>query len=78
MGEGHAAFLDARGQLCPMPIIRASQEIRKIPVGSLLVVLSDDAGIRQDLPAWCRSHGHQMVSLEGTDQGIRAAVRRLT
>jgi len=67
---------DARGLLCPLPIIRASEEIRKMTVGEVLEVISDDPGIQTDMPAWCRSAGHKLLDLvrEGTD--YRSFVRK--
>ena len=32
--------------------------------GQVLEVVSDDEGIKQDMPAWCDTTGHQMVGLE--------------
>jgi TusA-related sulfurtransferase len=33
-------------------------------LGQVLEVVSDDEGIKQDMPAWCDTTGHQMVGLE--------------
>ena len=30
----------------------------------VLEVVSDDEGIKKDMPAWCDTTGHQMVGLE--------------
>ena len=67
---------DARGLLCPLPIIRASEEIRAMAAGEVLELISDDPGIRVDLPAWCRSAGHRLLALtrDGTD--YRSYVRK--
>lgn len=68
--------VDARGLLCPLPVIRTAQRIREIPPGSILVLLADDAGILQDLPAWCRSNGQELVRIEREGTTYRAEVRR--
>ena len=54
--------LDARGLLCPLPVIRAQDRIRRLPPGASLEVLATDAGTLQDIPAWCRVHGHELES----------------
>ena len=54
--------LDARGLLCPLPVIRAQDRIRSLPPGARLEVLATDAGTLQDIPAWCRVHGHELES----------------
>jgi tRNA 2-thiouridine synthesizing protein A len=60
--------VDALGLYCPMPIIMTAKEIKKIAVGQVLAVLSDDAGIEADLPAWCKTTGNELLGLthEGT------------
>ena len=74
--DEQAEILDTLGLLCPVPIIRTAQKIKHLPVGAELVVLSDDAGIVEDLPAWCRSNGQEMVGIEQSGRVYRAVVRR--
>lgn len=68
--------LDTLGLLCPLPIIRTAGRIKEIPLGGVLVVLSDDAGILEDLPAWCRSNGQEFVGVERVADAYKATVRR--
>ncbi len=56
--------LDTLGYFCPMPIIMTSKKIKQLNVGQVLEVLSDDEGIKKDMPAWCQTTGHEMVGLE--------------
>ena len=56
--------LDTLGLFCPMPIIMTSKKIKDLTLGQVLQVLSDDEGIKKDMPAWCESTGHQMLGLE--------------
>ena len=56
--------LDALGYFCPMPIIMTSKKIKAWTLGQVLEVLSDDEGIKKDMPAWCETIGHEMVGLE--------------
>lgn len=57
------ADLDARGLLCPLPVIRLARLARELPAGSSLLVLADDPAAESDIPAWARMRGHE-VSLE--------------
>jgi len=61
--------LDTLGYFCPMPIILTSKKIKELIPGQVLEVLSDDEGIKKDMPAWCDTTGHTMVGIEeeGTD-----------
>lgn len=61
--------LDARGLLCPMPVIRTQQTVESLQNGDELEVLCTDPGALQDIPAWCRVHGHVFVgAYEGEDE----------
>jgi len=52
------------GSYCPMPIIKTSQKISEMRVGQILEVLSDDIGIKKDMPAWCETTGHGFLGIE--------------
>lgn len=56
--------LDTLGYFCPMPIILTSKKIKELSLGQVLEVVSDDEGIKKDMPAWCETTGHQMLGLE--------------
>ena len=56
--------LDTLGYFCPMPIILTSKKIKELSNGQVLEVVSDDEGIKKDMPAWCQPTGHDMVGLE--------------
>ena len=62
-----SARVDARGQSCPMPIVRTAQAARALPAGSVLEVLATDPGSTRDFVAWTRSTGHELV--EQTTEG---------
>ena len=57
--------VEARGVLCPVPIIRLARAAADLPAGSLVALLTDDPAAEHDVPAWCRLRGHQLV--ESTD-----------
>jgi len=56
--------LDTLGYFCPMPIIMTSKKIKELGLGQVLEVVSDDEGIKKDMPAWCETTGYYMVGLE--------------
>ena len=68
--------LDTLGYFCPMPIILTSKKIKDLTPGQVLEVISDDEGIKKDMPAWCETTGHAMVGMEeenGADKKIYKA-----
>ena len=56
--------LDARGLLCPLPVIRTQDRVKDLDPGTVLEVLATDAGTIHDIPAWCRVHGHELLSID--------------
>jgi TusA-related sulfurtransferase len=60
--------LDARGLLCPLPVIRTQERVRRLPAGATLEVEATDAGTLEDIPAWCRVHGHRLLSSESEEK----------
>ena len=58
------ATVDARGVLCPVPIIRLARTASSLPPGSLVELLTDDPAADYDVPAWCRLRGHEQVLSE--------------
>ena len=54
--------LDCRGTLCPMPVIRVSQAIKKIEVGQVIEVLTTDPGSVPDMEAWSKQTRNALLS----------------
>jgi tRNA 2-thiouridine synthesizing protein A len=53
--------LDARGLLCPLPVIRTQERVAALAPGDVLEVTATDPGALADIPAWCRVHGHEVL-----------------
>lgn len=70
--------LDARGLLCPLPVIRTQDRMCDLAAGATLEVLATDPGVLEDIPAWCRVHGHEVVEMEEEDELVRVVVRKCT
>jgi tRNA 2-thiouridine synthesizing protein A len=73
--NGAIAVLDARGLICPLPVIRTQQRIESLDDGAILDVLATDPGTLHDVPAWCRVHGHEVVEMHRDGREIRVRVR---
>ena len=70
--------LDFKGLLCPMPIVKLAQAIKQIQVGEMLEAFATDAGVMADVPAWTRSTGHELVTLDKReDKTFKFVVKRL-
>lgn len=69
--------LDARGLNCPMPVVRTSQEIKKMSVGGVLELLATDPGSVADMMAWCKSTGNELLDRSNSDGVFRFYIRRV-
>jgi tRNA 2-thiouridine synthesizing protein A len=54
--------LDARGLACPMPIVKTKKSIDQLESGQVLEIHATDKGAKNDLAAWARSTGHELLS----------------
>lgn len=53
--------LDAKGLACPMPIVKTKKAIGEIESGQVLEVHTTDKGAKNDLTAWAKSSGHELL-----------------
>jgi tRNA 2-thiouridine synthesizing protein A len=68
--------LDCIGLYCPMPIYNTAKKLKELKSGQVLEVLADDEGIKEDMPAWCRTTGNELVGLEEEEGQYKAYVRK--
>jgi tRNA 2-thiouridine synthesizing protein A len=69
--------LDTVGLYCPVPIIKTAERIRQMVPGEILEVLSDDRVILIDMPAWCRSKGHEYLGYFERHEEMHLLVRKV-
>jgi len=69
--------LDLKGQLCPLPVVKVSQAVKNLPVGGVLEGTATDPGVLADIPAWARSTGNELLSIERRDGLITFRVKRV-
>ena len=53
--------LDARGLLCPLPVLKVQKRMRALPEGAVLTVLTDDPAAQIDVPHYCTESGNRLV-----------------
>ncbi|MFZ5604141.1 MAG: sulfurtransferase TusA family protein [Pseudomonadota bacterium] len=66
--------LDTRGLLCPMPVIKTQNAIRKLQTGDVLTVVATDPGVLHDIPAWCRINGHKVLEQKQENREIEIRI----
>ncbi|XVX18861.1 sulfurtransferase TusA family protein [Actinomycetota bacterium] len=55
--------VDARGERCPLPVIRLARLAAVLGPGATVTLLATDPAARHDVPAWCRMRGHELHSM---------------
>ncbi len=68
--------VDCVGLYCPIPIAKTANKIRELEVGQVLELLADDIGIKEDIPNWCKTTGHEFLGIEEEDGQYRVYVRK--
>jgi TusA-related sulfurtransferase len=53
--------LDARGLLCPMPVVKAGKEMRGMEEGEILKIIATDRGAIADFPAWAEDTENELL-----------------
>ena len=71
------AILDTLGLYCPMPIVKTAEKIKDLKIGEVLVVISDDEGIKEDMPAWCKRTENEFLRIEEKEGEYRVYVKKL-
>lgn len=62
LGPEEDAALDARGLLCPLPVLKTRKRLEALAPGARLTVLADDPAARIDIPHFCAEQGHRLIS----------------
>ena len=64
------------GLLCPIPIVKVSQAIKNLPVGGVLEATATDPGVLADIPAWAKSTGNEVLSMERQGKVITFFIKK--
>lgn len=68
--------LDARGLICPLPVLKARRALQGLGPGEVLAVESTDAAALNDLPAFCRTAGHALIEQSSDGELHRFRIRK--
>ncbi len=62
------AEVDASGLTCPLPLLKAKQQLNRINSGECIKVTATDAGSVRDFHSFADLSGHQLVAFEQTGE----------
>ena len=57
-------FLDCRGMVCPMPLVKARQALMVVDPGATVCVLATDPASMADFENFCEASGHKLLKSE--------------
>ena len=77
MSDSPKLSLDFKGLLCPMPVVKIAQAMKQVQVGETVEAVATAPGVMADIPAWARTSGNELVTLEKQEKVIRFVVKRL-
>ena len=69
-------ILDARGLMCPEPILKAEIAVRALTAGTELLVLATDQASPIDFEVWCLQKGHCYLGCEDSGQWLEIRIRK--
>lgn len=59
--------LDARGLLCPLPVLKLRKRLQPLAAGQTFRMLADDPMARIDVAHFCTEQRHVLLSTEDRD-----------
>ncbi len=68
--------IDARGLLCPLPVLKLRKRLKSMDVGAVAELWADDPAARIDVPHFCNESGHVLVEEREADGYVIYAVRK--
>lgn len=71
MDHENVTEIDARGLLCPLPVLRARKVLLALPEGAKVRLVATDAASWLDVPHFCAQAGHVLISAQDQD-GLRS------
>ncbi|MDO5704140.1 MAG: sulfurtransferase TusA family protein [Paracoccus sp. (in: a-proteobacteria)] len=54
--------VDARGLLCPLPVLRLRKVLLSLPQGAAVRLIATDPAAQIDVPHFCQATGHRLMS----------------
>lgn len=70
--------VDARGLVCPEPLLRAKMALAGLAAAAEIVVLADDPLAAVDLAVFCERAGHHLLGSEDAGNGAtRYRIRKV-
>ena len=70
------SYLDAKGLLCPLPVLRARKALKPLDVGDILIVEATDDASSADFAAFCVATQHRLLKSAQEDGVFRFEIEK--
>ena len=70
------AQLDARGLLCPEPLMLVRNRVREMRSGEILYIEATDPSTGRDFTNFCRFMGHELLAEDTSAEPLRYWIRK--
>lgn len=74
--DSSAQLLDARGLLCPEPIMLLHRALRGLPAGGLVELIATDPSTDRDVRQLCEFLGHNLQASHTSGEELRFLIRK--
>jgi tRNA 2-thiouridine synthesizing protein A len=76
--DHYDVILDARGLICPMPVLKAKKALRDVPGDGVLKVMATDPGSVADMKSFCEMTGNTLVSSDQEEDVFIYFIKKTT
>lgn len=63
--------IDAKGLLCPLPVLKARKRLKSMAPGTVLRLVADDPAAVIDVPHFCAESGCRLIAVDAVDEQTR-------
>ena len=68
--------INALGKKCPMPVLMAKKELKKMSAGQTLELVVDDKGALKDVPALVKNTGDSILDTKEDGEQITFTIKK--
>ena len=68
--------LDCRGLSCPLPVLKTKKAVDGLTSGQVLKLIATDPGSVNDIHAWTRRTGNELVSHDNVENEYTFHIRK--
>lgn len=69
-------ILDAKGLVCPLPVLRARKVIKALMPGDILEIHATDPAARLDVPHFCDATGNELIETRQEGEVLIFRIRK--